>query len=63
MPKKTRVLTKTLYTYVRPVNNLWARQNYKKKGYSSYSEYVDALIAKDKAATQRACRLNTLKAA
>ena len=44
MPKKHKVLTRTLYTYVRPINNKWVRDNYKRSGCSSYSEYVDNLI-------------------
>lgn len=46
MPKKTKVLTKTLYTYVRPLNDEWVRKTYKKQGFSSYSEFLDATITK-----------------
>lgn len=44
MPKKTKVLTKTLYTYVRPANNDWVRKNYKKLGFTSYSDFLDTTI-------------------
>lgn len=59
MPKKHKILTRTLYTYVRPINNQWVRQNYKKAGFSSYSEYLDVLIS---AARQGAVKI-TKKAA
>lgn len=45
MPKKSKVLTRTLYTYVRPVNSQWVRHNYKKNGFTSYSDFLDTLIS------------------
>ena len=46
MPKlKKKILTKTLYAYVRPANDAWVRKNYKTAGFNSYSEFVDAIIS------------------
>jgi hypothetical protein len=61
MPKlKTKkTLTRTLYCYTRPVNNQWVRQNYKKLGYASYSEFIDGII--DHLRTKKAVYLSYKK--
>jgi hypothetical protein len=52
----TKILTRTLYTYVKPINDYFARRVYKKRGFDSYSAYVDSLIERDRRATLRANR-------
>lgn len=47
--KGKKILTRTLYTYVRPINNQWVRNNYKKYGFSSYSEFMDSMISRYRA--------------
>lgn len=44
MPKlEKKILTATLYTYVRPVNSTWVRREAKKKGVS-YSQFIDQML-------------------
>ncbi len=46
MPKlEKKVLTATLYTYVKPENSKWVRLAAKKKGVS-YSQFLDEMIAR-----------------
>ncbi len=57
MPTKTkrrvpRTLTDTLYIYAQKVNGKFVRTEYKAKGHDSYSEFIDALITKER--TKRA---------
>lgn len=45
MPKKTKVLTKTLYSYVEPVNRTFAiRKAKREKITGGYSGYINDLI-------------------
>ena len=45
MPKKKKERTKTLYTYVKPVNNTWVRTQAKRlKIPGGYSAFVDFLL-------------------
>lgn len=41
-------LTNTLYCYVESANGKFVRTAYKAKGHESYSEYVNALISKER---------------
>lgn len=61
MPKKTKVLTKTLYVYAEPANRIFAMKTAKEKKISGgYSGYVNDLIT---AARKRATRTQKSKAA
>lgn len=47
MPKKKRIFTEILYTYVKRVNRTWLAGHTKTKKLS-HSAYVDSLIEKDR---------------
>lgn len=53
MPKlKKKILTATVYVYVKPVNKLFAYKKADRLGLS-YSEYVDRLFERERYTTQR----------
>lgn len=54
MPKKKRIFTETLYTYIKPVNRKFLEAHTKKEKIS-YSLFVDGLIERArKARTKKA---------
>lgn len=54
MPKKTKVLTKTLYVYAEPANNSFARQQAKRLAVpGGYSGYINDLIAAERKRVER----------
>jgi len=43
-PKKKEARNEVLYAHVKKTNKKWLKDNYKKLGYSTLSEFVDTLL-------------------